>query len=177
MSETSPISGEWSTRKVAAVFPFEAAARDAAQGVAATLSLGAAQVQVVTPGRSSPGRTRAPASRRVWPALGVAQVWLGIGGAVVGLLASGMLYASDIPFIADAPVTAALVLLLFGAMAGLMLGGLVSLRPDRDRDVEATCHAIDTGETTVVVHAFSAEQADRAAALLRAQGGDVTSTR
>lgn len=177
MSETSPITGELSNSKVAAVFPFEAVARDAAQGVAATLSLGAAQVQVITPGRSLPGRTRAPASRRVWRALGVAQVWLGVSGAVVGLLAFGTLYASDIPFIADAPVAAALVLLFSGAAAGLMLGGLVSLRPDHDGDVEAMRDAIDTADTTVVVHAFSTRQADQAAAFLRAQGGDVTSMR
>jgi hypothetical protein len=35
---------------------------------------------------------------------------------------------------------------------------------------------MDAGKTTVVVHAFSAEQAGQAAEFLRAQGGEVTST-
>lgn len=176
MSETSPITGELSNSKVAAVFPFEVAARDAAQAVATALSLGAAQVQVITPGETHPGRKLEPESQGIWRTIVVAHVRLGIAGAVVGLLAFAALYASDIPFIVNSPVAAALVLLFFGAVAGLMLGGLVSLRPDHDRYVEAARDAMDTGSTTVVVHAFSAQQADQAAAFLRAQGGDVTST-
>lgn len=176
MSETSPITGELSNSKVAAVFPFEAAARDAAQAVAATLSLGAAQVHVITPDDKHPGRKLEPESHGIWRTIVVAHVRLGIAGAVVGLLAFAALYASDILFIVNSPLAAALVLLFFGAVAGLMLGGLVSLRPDHDRYVEATRDAMGAGDTTVVVHAFSAEQADQAAAFLRAQGGDVTST-
>ena len=176
MSETSPITGELSNSKIAAVFPHEGAARAAAQSVAAALSLGPAQVQVVTPGEPHPGRKLEPETRGIWRTIVVAHVRLGIAGAVVGLLAFAALYASDIPFIVQSPVAAALVLLFFGSVAGLMLGGLVSLRPDHDRYVEATRDAMAAGDTTVVVHAFSAEQRDRAADLLRAQGGDVTST-
>ena len=73
-------------------------------------------------------------------------------------------------------MAAALALLFFGAVAGLMLGGLVALRPDHDRYVEAARDAMESGNTTVVVHAFSGEQADQAADLLRAQGGEVTAT-
>jgi hypothetical protein len=57
-----------------------------------------------------------------------------------------------------------------------MLGGLVSLRPDHDRYVQAARDAIASGRTTVVVHAFSVAQREQAAELLRAQGGEVTST-
>jgi hypothetical protein len=35
---------------------------------------------------------------------------------------------------------------------------------------------MDAGKTTVVVHAFSAEQRAQAAEFLRGQGGEVTST-
>ena len=53
---------------------------------------------------------------------------------------------------------------------------LVALRPDHDRYVEAARDAMDGGKTTVVVHAFSSEQANSAGEFLRAQGGEVTST-
>ena len=74
------------------------------------------------------------------------------------------------------PIAAALVALFFGAVAGLMLGGLVSLRPDHDRYIQATRDAMAAGHTTVVVHAFSAEQRDKATELLRSIGGETTST-
>lgn len=173
---TSPITGELSNSKVAAVFPKESAARQAAAGVSAALTLGAAQVQVITPVEPHAGRKLEPESRGIGRTIVVAHVRLGIAGIVAGALAFVALRAADIAFIVNSPVAAALVLMGFGGVAGLMLGGLVSLRPDHDRYVEATRDAMAAGDTTVVVHAFSAEQRDQAAAFLRAQGGKVTST-
>jgi hypothetical protein len=172
----SPITGELSNSKVAAVFPNEVVALQAGQEVAAALSLGSAQVQVIGPAEHHPGRILEPESRGIFRTIVIAHVRLGIAGAVIGLLAFAGLYAARLPFIVNSPVAAALVLLFFGGLGGLMLGGLVSLRPDHDRYVEATRDAMDAGKTTVVVHAFSAEQAGRAAEFLRAQGGEVTST-
>jgi len=176
MSETSPITGELSNSKVAAVFTLEAAARQAAQGVAAALQLGAAQVQVIAPTERHPGRKLEPESGGIFRTIVVAHVRLGIAGAIAGLLVFAALYVKGLPFIANSPVASALVLLFFGTVAGLMLGGLVALRPDHDRYVQATRDAMDAGDTTVVVHAFSAGQAHQAADYLRAQGGEVTST-
>jgi len=176
MSETSPITGELSNSKVAAVFQNAAAARQAAQGVTATLALGSAQVQVITPAEPHPGRKLEPESRGILQTIVVAHVRLGIAGAVAGLLVFAGLYGKGVPFIVNSPVAAALVLLFFGTVAGLMLGGLVSLRPDHDPYVQATRDAMDAGNTTVVVHAFSAVQAHQAAEFLRARGGKVTAT-
>ena len=144
--------------------------------MSAALSLGPAQVQVITPGEAHPGRKLEPESRGIWRTIVVAHVRLGIAGAVVGLLAFAALYAARLPFIVLSPVAAGLVMLFFGTVGGLMLGGLVSLRPDHDRYVQAARDAMARGMTTVVVHAFSAEQRAQAAELLRAQGGEVTST-
>lgn len=176
MSDTSPITGELSNSKVAAVFANEEGARRAAQAVAARLGLGAAQVQVITPGEPHPGHKLEPESRGIWRTIVVAHVRLGIVGAIAGLLAFAVLWAMDVAFIVNSPVAAALSLLFFCTVAGLMLGGLVALRPDHDRYVQATRDAMASGDTTVVVHAFSAAQRDQAADLLRAQGGEVTST-
>lgn len=176
MSETSPITGELSNSKLAAVFPHADAARAAAHAVAAALSLGSAQVQVITAPDTHAGAKLEPEDRGIWRTIVVAHVRLGIAGAIAGLLVFAALYALGVLFVVNSPVAAGLVLLFFGAVAGLMLGGLVALRPDHDRYVEATRDAMAAGSTTVVVHAFSAEQRDRAADLLRARGGEVTST-
>jgi hypothetical protein len=175
MSAT-PITGEVSNSKLAAVFPKERIARDAARAVSVALKLGPEQVQVVTPAEPEPVRKLEPENRGILHTIVIAHVRLGIAGAVAGLLLFAVLYAMGVPFIVSSPVAAALVLLFFGTVAGLMLGGLVSLRPDHDRYVQATRDAMTEGQTTVVVHAFSAGQRDQAAQLLRARGGEVTAT-
>lgn len=173
---TTPITGEVSNSKVAAVFPREEDARKAAREVGAALSLGDAQVQLITPREPHPGHKLEPESRGIWHTIVVAHVKLGIAGALAGLLVFAVMLFAGVPFVANSPVASALLGLFFGAVAGLMLGGLVSLRPDHDRYVEHARDAIQAGHTTVVVHAFSVEQREQAAEFLRAQGGDVTST-
>jgi len=173
---TTPITGEVSDSKVAAVFQDEFTARQAAANVSSALSLTSGQIQLITPTEPHPGRKLEPESRGIWRTIVIAHVRLGVFGAVVGLLAFAALYSAGFPFIVNSPVAAALVLFFFGGVAGLMLGGLVSLRPDHDRYVEAARDAMASGNSTVVVHAFSGEQRDKAAEFLRAQGGDVTST-
>lgn len=175
-SPTSPITGELSNHKVAAVFTSTQTAQQAADAVFAELSLGAAQVQLIRPGEPRSSRKLEPESQGIWRTIVVAHIRLGIAGAVLGVLAFAGLYAMGLPFIVNSAVAALLILLFFGAVAGLMLGGLVSLRPDHDRYVEAAQEAMAAGNTTVVVHALTAEQRARAAEFLRARGGDVTST-
>lgn len=176
MTDTSPISGERSNSKVAAVFADDAKARDAARLVGAALSLQPAQVQVIAPGGPLPGRMLEPESRGIWRTIVVAHLRLGLAGAAAGLVVFLVLRAMGLALIVNSPLAASLSLLFFGTVAGLMLGGLVALRPDHDRYVEATREAMARGMTTVLVHAFSAEQREQAADLLREQGGDTTST-
>lgn len=176
MAGPTPVTGELSNSKVAAVFASEALAREAAAVVRAALQLGDAQVQVITPGDAHPGRKLEPESRGIWRTIVVAHVRLGIVGAVLGLLAFAVLYAMGLPFITQSPVFAGAVLFGFGAVAGLMLGGLVSLRPDHDPYIQAVRTGLEAGRSAVVVHAFSAEQRAQAAAALQARGGETTST-
>lgn len=176
MTGPSPITGEVSNHKVAASFSSASFAQQAAADVTSALSLGLAQVQLVRPDERHPGHKLEPESSGIWRTIVVAHVRLGVAGVVVGVLAFAVLYETGVPFIVNSAVAALLVLVFFGAIAGLMLGGLVSLRPDHDRFVEATRDAMHEGRTTVVVHAFSAEQRTRAAEFLRARGGEVTST-
>jgi hypothetical protein len=177
MPETpSLISGELSNSKIAAVFPQDSSARQAARDVVAALSLDPAQVLVIAPDEPHPGRKLEPESSGISRTIVVSHVRLGIAGAVAGLLLFAALYASGLAYIVNSPVAAALTLVFFGSVGGLFLGGLVSLRPDHDRYVEATRDAMAAGSTTVVVHAFSEQQRAAAAEYLRAQGGEVTST-
>jgi len=171
-----PVTAEVSNHKVAAAFANSDSARQAAAAVASSLSLGASQVQLIQPGEPHPGRKLEPESRAIWQTIVVAHVKLGIVGLIGGAVLFGVLYAMGLPFIVENAIWAFFVLVFFGGVAGLMLGGLVSLRPDHDRYIEATREAMQEGMTTVVVHAFSMEQRTQAAEFLRGRGGDVTST-
>ena len=88
MANPSPITGELSNSKVAAVFPNEAVALQAGQGVAAALSLGSAQVQVIVPTERHPGNKLEPENRGIFRTIVIAHVRLGIAGAVMGLRTS-----------------------------------------------------------------------------------------
>lgn len=172
----SSITGELSNSKVAAVFPSEGAAREIAAHVRRTLQISDAQVQVITPGDRTPGRKLEPESRGILRTIIRAHVRLGLLGAAVGAAAFGVLWAMELPMIVNSAVMAAAVMVAFGAVAGLMLGGLVSLRPDHDVYINKVYAALGEGRSAVVVHAFSREQNAQAEALLRAASGEVVAT-
>ena len=176
MPDATQLSGEVSNSKVAAVFASQTEARRVAAALTEAMSLDAAQVQVIAPGEPHPGRKLEPEPRGIWRTIVLAHLKLGLVGAVAGLLLFAVLLGAGVPFIASSPIAAALVLLFFGTVAGLLLGGLVALRPDHDRYVLAARDAMSEGNSTVVVHAFSAGQRDQAVEFLRSQGGEVTAT-
>ena len=171
-----PVTGEVSNSKLAAVFDSRRAAHEAALALCRELQLAPAQVKLVTPGSADVDIKLEPEGGGIWRTIVLAHLWLGIWGGVLGLLAFGLMYWGGVPFIVQSPMAAALVLLFFGSTAGLLLGGLVSLRPDHDRYIHATHDAIERGRSTVVVHALDSAQRSRAAQFLSARGADVTQT-
>jgi len=172
----SPVSGEVSNSKLAAVFDSGAAARDAAAAVIAEIGLQPAQVKVITPGEPDADIKLEPEGGGIWRTIVRAHVWLGIAGAVLGAVAFGIMMAMGVPFVARSPVAAGLATVFFGTVGGLLLGGLVAIRPDHDRYVHATHDAMDARRTTVVVHALSHDEQSRAKAFLAGRGGEVTGT-
>ena len=176
MAGVSYLTGEVSNSKVAAVFANEAAAREVATRVRSTLQLSAAQVQVITPADPRPGRKLEPESEGIVRTMIRAHVRLGLLGAVAGAAVFGVLWALGLPWIVNSAVLAAVVLVAFGAVGGLMLGGLVTLRPDHDFYINKVYDALGQGRSAVVVHSFSREQNAQAEALLKGASGEVVST-
>lgn len=170
------VIGEYAGSKVAAVFPSEVLAREAAANVRRTLSLADAQVQVVTPRDRHPGRKIEPESHGIFRTMIQAHLKLGIVGLVAGVLVWLALRAIGIAFIVNSSALSLAVLAAFGAIAGLMLGGLITLRPDHDPYIRAVYAAMDEGRSAVIVHAYDAAQREAADALLKALSGEVVST-
>ena len=176
MPAHTALTEEVSNSKVAGIFANEPAARAEADRLRAALQLSDAQVQVITPSDPRPGHKLEPESHGIFRTMIRAHVVLGLLGAVAGALAYAVLWSMDIPYIVNSAVMAASVLVAFGAVAGLMFGGLVTLRPDHDPFINRVREALGEGRSAVVVHAFSREQNAQARELLQHASDDVVST-
>lgn len=170
------VTGEVSNSKLVAVFADQGQARAAANAALSALVLQPAQVKVLASGTPDVGIRLEPEGGGIRRTLVLAHLWLGLAGLVAGGLLFGLLMALDVPFVVASPWAAGLVMLGFGTIAGLLLGGLVSLRPDHDRYIHASREAIAAGRGAVVVHALSATQLTEAARFLEGRGGEVTRT-
>lgn len=169
-----PVTGEVANSKLAAVFESRDAARAAADEMIAELSLLPLQVKLIGPGTADVGIKLQPEGGGIWRTIIVAHVRLGVAGAVLGLIAFAIMFAAGVPFVALSPWAAGSAAVGFGALAGLLLGGLVALRPDQDSYIHATREAIRRGHTTVVVHALSAGQRALASSFLKIRGARVS---
>ena len=170
------LSAELSGSKVAAIFADPDSAREVAGRLREALQLGEAQVQVITPADPRPGRKLEPESRGIFRTMLRAHLRLGLLGAVAGAVLFAVLWARGIPYIVNSAVIAAAVLVSFGAVAGLFLGGLFTLRPDHDPYITKVYAALEEGRSAVVVHSFSREQNVQAVEWLKQASDEVVST-
>ncbi|HEY5802669.1 MAG TPA: hypothetical protein VIT90_03120 [Lysobacter sp.] len=170
------ITGEVSNSKVAAVLGSKAAALQAAETVRRTLHLKETQVRVVAPHDPHAGKKLEPESQGIFSTMLRAHFWLGLLGAALGAALFAVMFALRVPFIVNSAVYAAGAIIFFGAVAGLMFGGLVTLRPDHDLYILKVKDALSEGRYAVVVHALSHAQRTEAADLLRRASGEVITT-
>ena len=172
MNSVLGVTGELCNHKVAAVFPDAARAAAAAQSLRDRMPLGEAQVQVLTPGERNAGRKLEPENHGMVRTMWIAHAKLGLAGAIAGALLFVLLWWLAVPAVTASPRIAFALVTAFATVFGLLAGGLVSLRPDRDPQRLVVRDALRAGRAAVVVHAFTLDERDRAAALLEADGGE-----
>lgn len=176
MKHRMGLTGEISDHKVAGLIDDEAGAHETAAAVRAETGLNEAHVRVLSPGDDSIGRSLEPESRGIMHTIIRTHLWLGLAGAVVGILAFGIMIALDVKFIVLSPWWSAFLLTGFGAVGGLMLGGAVSLRPDHSPYISASREALKQGKHVVVVHATSTDELKQAETILKQDGGETVRT-
>ena len=172
----SAFFGEKYLTKVAAVFDDADQARAAAERVGREANIASDQIRVLRPDDPAMSRKLEPETRGIARTLLRAHVTLGTAGLLIGLGAAFLLLALDIVLFAWNPLYTVLVFAFFGAIAGLLLGGLVSLRPDHDRLIAWVRSSAREGEWFVLVHARDHEQERRAKDALQALSRKVVST-
>jgi len=170
------LTGERSDHKVAGIFPDRNAAKRAAEELHELLSLEASQLEVLYPGVEGVNRALEPEQAGIFRTILRSHAWLGLAGAVTGVVVFGLLYAVGLPLVLRSAGVAAAVLAGFGAVAGLLLGGLVSLRPDHDPYISRVRASIEAGASAVVVHAFDLAQRDKAEQALQQRSAETIRT-
>src|SRR5690554_83073 len=122
--------GERATTKIVVIFDTESAAATAAATLHANAKLQSTQLRMVKPHEKHFERKLEPETGGVARTAIRSHGILGVVGLLAGLVGWGILYLMGIPMITASPWASVGAFLFFGAIAGLMLGGLVTSRPD-----------------------------------------------
>ncbi len=170
MSIVSSLSGERSNSKVAAICPTRRDAERVAADVTRVLGADAARITVLSSSTPAPGRRLEPESSGILRTIVIAHSKLALVGLGAGLVFFAILYVIGIPAVTASWPYALVACAGFGGLAGLLLGGLVSLRPDHDPYIHSVRAALAREESAVVVHAVSDAERDHAKAFFEAHG-------
>ena len=174
--------GERSVTKVAGLYPDQASAEQAARQLSDSAGLAGAQLRVLGPadaGRSQRdllGTAVEPEDRGIFRTMLKAHAVTGMAGALVGLLLWLGLRAMQIPMVVASPWFALMVTVGFATAFGLMVGGLVTLRPDHAALIDELQQALRAGRWALVAHPTRADQLESARAVLRDSGAQVLAT-
>jgi hypothetical protein len=163
--------GEQSLTLVAAAFADQATAADVANELRADLPQ--VEVDLIRPCDADFARKMEPEANGIWRTAIRSHVALGPAGLVVGVLAAAMLMARGWPAAVTSPLLTTIFLATLGLFVGLMLAGLLTLRPDRSRVTHSIRRRNRAGQWAVVAHPRSAAQSDRVVDRLRKAGGSV----
>lgn len=155
---------------VGARFASRAAAEDAVERLA---SEGVARAQVEILSADGQMRVARSAERRATrTALIRWHVLLGAAGLLAGVLAWLFAWYAGSSLVHAMPALMLFVAASFGAVAGLLLGGLLAIRPTKGWLAAAARDDARAGDFPVVVHATSRKQARQAREILVAARGD-----
>ncbi|MDP1928043.1 MAG: hypothetical protein Q8K62_05970 [Thiobacillus sp.] len=167
------IFGERSLTKVAALFASKSVAEDVAQQVKATAGLDDPQVYLVGPpdGMSvnSPAFSHKlePEQAGIGRTLIRAHVVAGTSGVIAGVLVYLGFVLANSAAVKSTPGLSLVAMVFFGGLIGLLLGGLLTARPDHVRVITTVRRANRRGRWALVIHPVTQRQLDLAMRELR----------
>lgn len=168
--------GERATTKIAGVFESESAAHAAADSLKSTVGLQSTQVLLVDPQEKDYAKKLEPEPQGIARTAMRAHIMLGLAGFVAGILVWSGLYAADLPAILSSPGLSAMAVIFLCTIAGLLLGGLVTSRPDHQVVIHRVRKAAEEGHWSLIVHPRTARECDAVMVELTALRADVVRT-
>lgn len=168
--------GESATTKIAAIFDTESAAATAAATLHAETGIQAVQLRLVKPHDKGYSKKLEPEIRGIARTAVRAHLSLGLAGTLVGLIAWGLAYFSGLPAIVSSPQKSAIAFIFLATIAGMLLGGLVTARPDHQIVIQRVRDATQQGQWSLVVHPRSTKQREAAMQVLTRLGPEIVHT-
>lgn len=171
--------GEKSLTKVVGLFIDKTQADAAAADVMKTPGMVAGQTRVLGPQdakmshRELFGRSMEPEQHGIFKTMLITHGVTGLAGGVLGVLLFIWFYRNGQPMVVSSPMLAFIAMVGFGMTFGLILGGLLTIRPDHIWLISAVRSALKENRWAVVVHPTDAEQTVAAKETLRQSGAEV----
>ena len=170
------LSAEQTPSMVGADFGSAEDAESAADAVRSAQGLEASRLHIIRPGDPHLERKLEPESRGIAGTLVRAHLVLGFLGLLAGLVLSLALVGQGIRPFDSSPAISIGVITAFTTIAGLLAGGLFTMRPDHDPIINEARRSAESGRWFVLVHARRPEQRKRARSVLRQFSDDTVQT-
>lgn len=122
------------------------------------------------------GRKMEPEQHGIFQTLLRSHVVAGLAGALFGLVLYATLMRTGHPLMTSSPLLAAIAIVGFATTFGLLIGGLVAIRPDHIRVITQVRATLTAGGWAVVVHPTDSHQADLAHQALQGSGARIMRT-
>jgi hypothetical protein len=168
--------GEHSLSKVAASYDSESAAMSAARAVECLPHMYSRQVQLVHPQDKDWGRKLEPEAAGIWRTAVRSHVTCATVGFAAGTLLFAALMLGGVEAVRSTPGMSLVAMVLFGTMFGLMVGGLLTIRPDHEAVIAPVREGVKAGRWAVVVHPASRQQFAAVLRVLRGTEAPVATT-
>jgi len=174
--------GERSITKVAGLFALQRQAEACVDQILRSGAVNARQVRLLGPqdARRSReelvGRALEPESRGIARTFLQTHLVAGLAGAVAGLALFMWFWRAGQPMVASSPLLAFIAIVGFATTFGLLLGGLLTLRPDHVRLITRVRSALRQNQWAVVAHPTDAQQTERVREVLEKNDAEVVST-
>lgn len=174
--------GERSLTKLAGLYGERAEAERAAAELARAAGLQPSQLRILGPEDAARShrewfsRAVEPETRGIFRTILRTHAVTGTVGVALGVLLYAVLFGTGVPMVRSSPWLSFFVIVGFVATFGLMVGGLLSLRPDHALLINELRTGLKANRWAVVVHPTDERQVDAARRSLEASGAKVLAT-
>lgn len=162
--------GEKATTKLAGLFDNQEQLESVSAELRTVSGLQNTQLLVVRPHDSDFDKKLEPETQGVVRTAVRSHVALGFAGLVAGAILWIVLYVLGVGAVVSSPFYSAGVILAFSLVGGMLLGGLVTARPDHQAVIQAVDTATKAGRWSLVIHPRDEEQCQAAEKVLRGAG-------